>query len=162
MQELKAAKEVLISSLRNVHDLEVESQKVPKLEAKIHQLETSICRGRWSFICNFVSTLHVFRTEQAFGRQNLESIMFSVSDSDPEDSSSKQLNQSIEGGQRNMDTFTILLFCAELDRLEHALAAMLVFPTCCLALHQGVNDSAFHSTYVFVHVCMAYFAHSYC
>jgi len=83
LQELKAAKEVLISSLRNVHDLEVESQKVPKLEAKIHQLETSICRGR---------------TEQAFGRQNLESIMFSVSDSDPEDSSSKQLNQSIEGG----------------------------------------------------------------
>ena len=39
MMELKSAKYVLISSLRNVRDLETESHKVPKLEARIHQLE---------------------------------------------------------------------------------------------------------------------------
>ena len=44
LQELKAAKEVLISSLKNVHDLELESRKVPKLEAQIHHLENKIAR----------------------------------------------------------------------------------------------------------------------
>ena len=51
LQELKAAKEVLISSLRNVQDLEVESQKVPKLEARIQQLEGASTKRRsesWS------------------------------------------------------------------------------------------------------------------
>ena len=46
LQELKAAKEVLMSSLRNVHDLEIESQKVPKLEARINHLEATISHGR--------------------------------------------------------------------------------------------------------------------
>ena len=46
LQELKAAKEVLMSSLRNVHDLEIESQKVPKLEARINHLETTISHRR--------------------------------------------------------------------------------------------------------------------
>ena len=46
LQELKAAKEVLMSSLRNVHDLEIESQKVPKLEARIDHLETTISHRR--------------------------------------------------------------------------------------------------------------------
>ena len=49
LQELKAAKEVLISSLKNVHDLELESRKVPKLEAQIHQLENKIARKRSHF-----------------------------------------------------------------------------------------------------------------
>ena len=39
LQELKATKEVLISSLNNIHQLELESDKVPKLEAKISELE---------------------------------------------------------------------------------------------------------------------------
>ena len=46
MQELKAAKEVLMSSLRNVHDLEIESQKVPKLEAQINNLERTVGHRR--------------------------------------------------------------------------------------------------------------------
>ena len=46
LQELKAAKEVLMSSLRNVHDLEIESQKVPKREARINHLEATIGHGR--------------------------------------------------------------------------------------------------------------------
>ena len=46
LQELKSAKEVLISSLRNVHDLEMESRKVPKLEARVHQLEGASGRKR--------------------------------------------------------------------------------------------------------------------
>ena len=46
LEELKAAKEVLMSSLRNVHDLEIESQKVPKLEARINHLEATIRHGR--------------------------------------------------------------------------------------------------------------------
>ena len=46
LQELKAAKDVLMSSLRNVHDLEIESQKVPKLEAQINYLETNITHRR--------------------------------------------------------------------------------------------------------------------
>ena len=49
LQELKAAKEVLISSLKNVHDLELESRKVPKLEAQIHHLENKIARRRSQF-----------------------------------------------------------------------------------------------------------------
>ena len=35
-----------MSSLRNVHDLEIESQKVPKLEARINHLEATISHGR--------------------------------------------------------------------------------------------------------------------
>ena len=46
LQKLKSAKEVLISSLRNVHDLEIESRKVPKLEAKVHQLQGAVGRKR--------------------------------------------------------------------------------------------------------------------
>ena len=49
LQELKAAKEVLISSLKNVHDLELESRKVPKLAAQIHHLENKIARKRLQF-----------------------------------------------------------------------------------------------------------------
>ena len=37
--EIKATKDVLMSSLKNVHDLEVESRKVPHLEARIDDLE---------------------------------------------------------------------------------------------------------------------------
>merc|ERR1712013_828139 len=70
LQELKAAKEVLISSLKNVHDLELESRKVPKLEAKIHHLENKIAQQRYMS-----------------GDQVL-------SDSEPEES--KLVNQSIE------------------------------------------------------------------
>lgn len=39
LMELKAAKEVLLTSLGNVQDLEIESKKVPKLEARIRELE---------------------------------------------------------------------------------------------------------------------------
>ena len=39
LKELKATKEVLISSLNTVHHLELESDKVPELEAKISELE---------------------------------------------------------------------------------------------------------------------------
>ena len=42
LQELKAAKDVLMSSLRNVHDLEIESQKVPRLEERVNLLEAAI------------------------------------------------------------------------------------------------------------------------
>ena len=42
LQELKAAKDVLMSSLRNVHDLEIESQKVPRLEERVYLLEAAI------------------------------------------------------------------------------------------------------------------------
>ena len=35
-----------MSSLRNVHDLEIESQKVPKLEARINLLENAVSRKR--------------------------------------------------------------------------------------------------------------------
>ena len=46
LQELKSAKEVLISSLRNVNNLEMESRKVPKLEARVDQLEGAARRKR--------------------------------------------------------------------------------------------------------------------
>ena len=39
LQELKATKEVLISSLNTVHHLELESDKATELEAKMSELE---------------------------------------------------------------------------------------------------------------------------
>ena len=39
MHELKATKEVLISSLNTIDHLEVESEKVPEMEAHICELE---------------------------------------------------------------------------------------------------------------------------
>ena len=39
MEELKATKEVLISSLKTIGSLEVEAEKVPLLEAKVTELE---------------------------------------------------------------------------------------------------------------------------
>ena len=39
MQEIKATKDVLMTSLKNVQELEVESRKVPRLEARIDDLE---------------------------------------------------------------------------------------------------------------------------
>lgn len=39
LNEIKSTKDVLMSSLKNVQDLEVESRKVPHLEARIEDLE---------------------------------------------------------------------------------------------------------------------------
>merc|ERR1719342_1170016 len=39
LQEIKATKDVLMTSLKNVQELEVESRKVPRLEARIDDLE---------------------------------------------------------------------------------------------------------------------------
>ena len=39
LHEIKATKDVLMSSLKNVQDLELESRKVPQLEARIDDLE---------------------------------------------------------------------------------------------------------------------------
>jgi len=84
LQELKAAKDVLMSSLRNVHDLEIESQKVPRLEERVNLLEAAINqRGQ---------DLPLPRRHQC------ESNAFSISDSDTEDVTSRHLNQSFEGG----------------------------------------------------------------
>ena len=91
LQELKAAKEVLISSLKNVHDLELESRKVPKLEARIHQLENRIARRR----SQFYSGLACFQANvlSRYLRGDDENLV--LSDSEPEES--KLVNQSIEG-----------------------------------------------------------------
>ena len=42
LHEIKATKDVLMSSLKNVQDLEVESRRVPQLEARIDDLEKLI------------------------------------------------------------------------------------------------------------------------
>ena len=92
LQELKAAKEVLISSLKNVHDLELESRKVPKLEAQIHQLENKIARKRsyfYSHDCIFQENV-----PSRYMRVDTENLV--LSDSEPEES--QLVNQSIEGG----------------------------------------------------------------
>ena len=39
LHEIKATKDVLMSSLKNVQDLEIESRRVPQLEARIDDLE---------------------------------------------------------------------------------------------------------------------------
>ena len=39
LHEIKATKDVLMSSLKNVQDLELESRRVPQLEARIDDLE---------------------------------------------------------------------------------------------------------------------------
>ena len=39
LHEIKATKDVLMSSLKNVQHLELESRKVPELEARIDDLE---------------------------------------------------------------------------------------------------------------------------
>ena len=54
LQELKAAKDVLMSSLRNVHDLEIESQKVPRLEERVNLLEAAINQRGYS-CCDLIS-----------------------------------------------------------------------------------------------------------
>ena len=91
LQELKAAKEVLISSLKNVHDLELESRKVPKLEAQIHHLENKIARRR----SQFYSRLACFQENHLSRYIRGENENLVLSDSEPEES--KLVNQSIEG-----------------------------------------------------------------
>jgi len=79
LHELKSTKEVLISSLKNVQDLEIESQKVPQLEARLEQLER---------------LLPIERP----GKTLDDSFLYSSSESDHDDYSSQLLNPSIEGG----------------------------------------------------------------
>ena len=83
---------MLISSLKNVHDLELESRKVPKLEAKIHHLENKIAQRRSQQNPNLLACLQadlLFR----FMRGDQDNLV--LSDSEPEES--KLVNQSIEG-----------------------------------------------------------------
>ena len=47
LHEIKSTKDVLISSLKNVQDLELESRKVPQLEARIEDLEKLLPIERW-------------------------------------------------------------------------------------------------------------------
>ena len=91
LQELKAAKEVLISSLKNVHDLELESRKVPKLEAQIHHLENKIAQKRSQFY--LTPTCFQENVLSRYLRGDNENLV--LSDSEPEES--KLVNQSIEG-----------------------------------------------------------------
>ena len=98
---------MLISSLKNVHDLELESRKVPKLEAKIHQLENRIARRR----SQFYSVLACFQENflSRYLREDNENLV--LSDSEPEES--KLVNQSIEGEQtlillRKLDSYPIV------------------------------------------------------
>ena len=95
LQELKAAKEVLISSLKNVHDLELESRKVPKLEAQIHQLENKIARKR-SYFYSQQSMIECFQENVPSRYMRVDTENLVLSDSEPEES--QLVNQSIEGG----------------------------------------------------------------
>ena len=83
---------MLISSLKNVHDLELESRKVPKLEAKIHHLENKIAQRRsqinpWLLAC--------LQADLLFRYMSGDQGNLVLSDSEPEES--KLVNQSIEG-----------------------------------------------------------------
>jgi len=81
--ELKSTKDVLISSLRNVQDLEIESKKVPQLELRIDELERSL------FIKNSG------KQSKLSSEQIDDSFLFTSSESEQDDSSSKLLDQSI-------------------------------------------------------------------
>jgi len=82
LNELKSTKEVLLSSLRNVQDLEKESRKVPQLELRIEELE------------------RLFPSKRKRSNQSPEhlddSFLFSNSESDQDDTSSKLLDQSFQ------------------------------------------------------------------
>jgi len=52
--ELKSTKDVLISSLRNVQDLEIESKKVPQLELRIDVLERSLFIKKYVFTFSMI------------------------------------------------------------------------------------------------------------
>ena len=54
--ELKSTKDVLISSLRNVQDLEIESKKVPQLELRIDELERSLLSKKYVFTFELLVT----------------------------------------------------------------------------------------------------------
>merc|ERR1719483_261721 len=81
--ELKSTKDVLISSLRNVQDLEIESKKVPQLELRIDELERSLLSKN----SGKRSKLSSERIDDSF--------LYTSSESDQDDSSSKLLDQSI-------------------------------------------------------------------
>jgi transcriptional regulator NrdR family protein len=81
--ELKSTKDVLISSLRNVQDLEIESKKVPQLELRIDELERS-------FLSKNSGKMSKISSEQID-----DSFLFTSSESEQDDSSSKLLDQSI-------------------------------------------------------------------
>ena len=73
---------MLISSLKNVHDLELESRKVPKLEAQIHHLENKIARRR----SQFYSRLAFFQENHLSRYIRGENENLVLSDSEPEKS----------------------------------------------------------------------------
>merc|ERR1712025_417652 len=79
----KSTKDVLISSLRNVQDLEIESKKVPQLELRIDELERSLLSKNSG------------KQSKLSSEQIDDSFLFTSSESEQDDSSSKLLDQSI-------------------------------------------------------------------
>jgi len=66
--ELQAAKEVLLSTLRKVQDLEIESEKVPRLEAKINKLEREVSTR---YQDNTTGSMHMEDSEEGGSEEDL-------------------------------------------------------------------------------------------
>ena len=77
LHEIKATKDVLMSSLKNVQDLEVESRRVPQLEARIDDLEKLIPIERFHISMKniYLQPLKIFSQDpgQNLVRADLES-----------------------------------------------------------------------------------------
>ena len=87
------------------------------------------------------------RPDQPSTREQYESNAFSISDSDTEDVSSRQLNQSLEGRFFPLVQL-LLILCPELATLEHQLAELLV-PYICTKLSSVLCFCLKHQTKCF-------------
>ena len=70
LHEIKATKDVLMSSLKNVQDLEVESRRVPQLEARIDDLEKLLPIERFTYFNQkiFTASKNIFPGPRARSR----------------------------------------------------------------------------------------------
>ena len=86
LHELKATKEVLLSSLNTVHGLEEEAIRIPELEARIATLELQILAKRLKSInlIKYISILTLSRSKKkSSGSLNICTMVSTMNEYEP-------------------------------------------------------------------------------